>query len=309
MLAFVVRRILWSVPVLLFVLVVSFALLRGAGGTPFNPPPGYARLPSSLQVQLTNFYNLDQPWFVEFLTYLKNIALLDFGPSLTDRYTSVDSVIEQSFPVTVELALLASAFAVPLGITLGLAGALHAGTRLDALLTSAATILLVVPVFLFAEVVSDRLIDDWGLLSRGWDGWGTKLVPAVVLGLAPAGYVARLVRTAAVETLSEPYVVAARAKGLGRRRIVLVHVLRNSLTPFLSAAVPTLALLVTGAFFVESAFGIPGASSYFLDAARTRDYPMVLGLTAVLATVVLAASLAADIVAAALDPRIREERR
>ena len=294
---------------LLFVLLLSFALLRGAGGTPFNPPPGFPRLPPSLQVQLTNFYNLDEPWFVEFLTYLKNIATLDFGPSLIHRHLSVDSVIEQSFPVSAELALLASAFAVPLGILLGLAGALHSRTRLDALITSFATVLLVVPVFLFAEVVSDRLIDDWGLVERGWEGWSTKLAPAVVLGLAPAGYIARLVRTAAVETLSEPYVVTARAKGLRRRRIVVAHVLRNSLTPFLAAAVPTLALLVTGAFFVESAFGIPGASSFFLDAARSRDYPMVLGLTVVLTTVVLGASLAADIAAAALDPRIREERR
>lgn len=308
MLAFVLRRVLWSIPVLLFVLLLSYALLRGAGGTPFNPPPGYPRLPQALQVQFTSFYNLDEPWIVEFLTYLRHIATLDFGPSLTDRYTSVDSVVEQSFPVSAELVLLSSAFAVPLGIVLGLAGALRAGTRGDALLTSVATVLLVVPVFLFAEVVSDALIDDWGLVPRGWDGWETKVAPAVVLGLAPTGYVARLVRAAAVETLAEPYVVTARSKGLRARRIVLVHVLRNSLTPFLAAAVPTLALLVTGAFFVESAFGIPGASSYFIDAARTRDYPMVLGLTAVLATVVLAASLLADVAAAALDPRIREER-
>lgn len=294
---------------LLFVLLLSYALLRGAGGTPFNPPPGFPRVPTSLQVQLTNFYNLDEPWIVEFLTYLRHIATLDFGPSLIYRDLSVDVVVEQSFPVTGELALLASVFAVPVGVALGLAGALHARTRLDALITSFATAILVVPVFLFAEVVADRLIDDWGLVERGWEGWDTKIPPAVVLGLAPAGYIARLVRTAAVETLSEPYIVTARAKGLSQRRIVLVHVLRNSLMPFLAAAVPTLALLVTGAFFVETAFGIPGASSFFLDAARARDYPMVLGLTTVLTTVVLAASLLADIAAAALDPRIRDERR
>lgn len=294
---------------LLFVLLLSYALLRGAGGTPFNPPPGFPRVPTSLQVQLTNFYNLDKPWIVEFLTYLRHIATLDFGPSLIYRDLSVDVVVEQSFPVTGELALLASAFAVPVGVALGLAGALHARTRLDALITSFATAILVVPVFLFAEVVADRLIDDWGFVERGWDGWDTKIPPAVVLGLAPAGYIARLVRTAAVETLSEPYIVTARAKGLRQRRILLVHVLRNSLMPFLAAAVPTLALLVTGAFFVEAAFGIPGASSFFLDAARARDYPMVLGLTTVLTTVVLAASLLADIAAAGLDPRIRDERR
>lgn len=290
-------------------MLLTFLLLRGAGGTPFNPPPGFPRLPQALQIQFAEFYNLDEPWPVEFATYVKNVATLDFGPSLVDRYTTVDQVLEERLPVTGQLALLAALFAVPLGVALGLFGALRRGTRSDAAITAFATGMLVVPVFLFSEVASELLVDDWAVVPSGWGEWRAKLVPAIVLGLAPAGYVARLVRAAAVETLAEPYVRTARAKGLRRERIVLVHVLRNSLTPFLAAAVPTLALLVTGAFFVESAFGIPGASAYFITAAATRDYPMVMGLTVALTAIVLFASLVADIVAAALDPRILEERR
>jgi peptide/nickel transport system permease protein len=305
MLAFVVRRVVWSVPVLLFVLLLSFALLRGAGGTPFNPPPGYARLPPSLQVQVANFYNLDEPWFVEFLTYLKHIALLDFGPSLTDRYTSVDSVIEQSFPVTVELALLASAFAVPLGIALGLAGALHAGTRLDALLTSAATVLLVVPVFLFSEVVSGTLIDDWGLLSRGWDGWGTKLVPAAVLGLAPAGYVARLVRTAAVETLAEPYVVTARAKGLPERRLVRKYPVRVALNPFASSIGNYIPRIVSGAVIVSLVLNLPTVGPLLVSSLITQDMFLAGTIILMLGVMTVLLTLVSDIVLMVLDPRIR----
>jgi ABC-type dipeptide/oligopeptide/nickel transport system permease component len=110
-----------------------------------------------------------------------------------------------------------------------------------------------------------------------------------------------------VETLQEDYVRAARAKGLRVKRVVFGHVLRNSLTPFLAAAAPTMALLVTGAFFVEQAFGIPGAAQNLVDAAERRDYPMLMGLTVAVVIVVAVVNLAADIVAALLDPRIREE--
>ena len=291
---------------LLLAMLLAFGLLRGAGGTPFNPPPGFPRVPLPIQNELTQFYNLDEPWVVEFATYVKNVATLDFGPSQVDRYTTVDAVVEQSLPVTVELALLALLFALPAGAALGLAAAVFWRRPADAAVTTLATLLLVVPVFLFSQVASRYLVVEWRLVERGWDGWGGKIVPALVLALAPAGYAARLVRAAAIETLREPYVAAARAKGLRRRRIVLVHVLRNSVVPLLAASVPLLALLVTGAFFVEADFGIPGASAYFLQAAQTRDYPMVMGLTVALTALVLVASAVADVVAAAIDPRVRE---
>lgn len=292
---------------LLFVMLLTFALMRGAGGSPFRLE--YGGVPPSLQAQLEEFYNLDAPWPVEFATYVRHVATLDFGPSLTDRYTSVDDVIEQRFPVTAELALLATLWAVPVGILLGLAGATRRGRPSDAALTSFATLLLVVPVFLFAEVAQELLIERWRLFPAGWASWDSKILPALVLGLAPAGYVARLVRASASQTLLEDYVRTARSKGLGRERILLAHVLRNSLGPFLAAAVPALALLVTGAFFVEQTFGIPGASVEFVRSAKLRDYPMVMGLTVALTALVLLASLLADVVAATLDPRIRDARR
>jgi ABC-type dipeptide/oligopeptide/nickel transport system permease component len=294
--------------VLLLSMLVTFALLRGAGGSPFEPPPGFARVPLPVQNELRRFYNLDEPWPIEFLTYVRNVATLDFGPSQVDRYTTVDQVVEQSLPVTVQLALLALLFAVPVGILLGLASAATTRRAADAAASSFATLLLVLPVFLFAQVASKWLVQEWGLVPGGWDEWRAKVVPALVLGLAPAGYTARLVRAAAVEALREPYVGTARAKGLRRPRIVFVHVLRNSLVPLLAASVPLLALLVTGAFFVEGPFGIPGASAWFLTAAQTRDYPMVMGLTVALTALVLVASLLADVAAAALDPRVRERR-
>jgi dipeptide transport system permease protein len=302
--AFVVRRLLWTVPLILVVMLVTFALMRGIGGSPFRLE--FGGVPLALQIRFESYYHLRDPWFVEFWNYVKHVATLDFGPSLTDRYTTVDDVIEQRFPVSLLLAALAAAWAVPLGIGLGLAAALGRNTRVDRVCTIVAVVILVVPVFLFADLAATYFVHKWHLVPAGWEGWQAKIVPSLVLGLAPAGYIARLIRAAVIETLEQDYVRSARAKGLYHDRIVWRHVVPNSLLPFLSAAVPTLALLVTGAFFVESSFAIPGAADYYVTATKNRDYPMVMGLTVALAVVVIFANLLADVAAALLDRRLVE---
>lgn len=309
MIAFVVRRLLSSLLVLLLVILATFALLRGSGGDPFRPPEGYAAPPLPLQLELRDYYNLDEPWFVEFVTYVREIATLHFGPSLVNRNVTVDLVMRRSFPMTLELVLLAAAWAIPLGLALGVLAARRRGTRIDVLATSVASALLVIPVFFAAYIVARYVVRDWGLVPLGWDGWKSRIAPSLVLALAPMGYIARLTRAAVVETLGQDYVRTARAKGLYESRVLWVHVVRNSLVPLLSAAVPMLALLITGALFVEQFFGIPGAATSFLDAARTRDYPLLLGLTTGLAAVVLAANLVADFILAFIDPRVRESLR
>jgi ABC-type dipeptide/oligopeptide/nickel transport system permease component len=308
---FVVRRVLWTVPLLLFVMLATYALMRGSGGDPFRPPEGWVAVTLSgpLQRQLSDFYHLSDPWLVEYAVYVKNVFTFNFGPSLVIRDLDVSDVIRQSFPVTLELVLLATAWAVPLGIGLGLLAGTRRNSVTDLITTSTATVIFVVPVFFFAFVFSKYLVREWELFPLGWDGFNSKILPSFTLALAPAGYIARLIRGAVVETLQEDYVRTARAKGLRWRRIMWGHVLRNSLVPFLSAAAPMLALLVTGAFFVEQFFAIPGLSSFFVQGAATRDYPLLMGLTVALAIVVLAANLASDILLALVDPRMREEMR
>ena len=306
LLAYALRRVLWALPLLLFVMLLTFALMRGAGGSPFRLESG--GLPLSLQIQFTNFYGLDQPWFVQFGHYVQNVFTLHFGPSLTNRWVTVDDVIRQGLPVTGKLALLASMWAIGLGVPLGVLAGTRRSTVLDYLASGLATTMLALPIFLVVQASTQYLAGDWGLVPLGWQSWRTRIVASFVLGLAPAGYVARLIRAAVVETLQQDYVRTAHAKGLRRQRIVGVHVLRNSLAPALGAVPPTLALLVTGTFFVETKFRIPGAGVFFVQAAKNRDYPMVMGLTVALAAIVIAANLLADVTAAALDPRIREKR-
>jgi oligopeptide transport system permease protein len=306
--AYALRRLLWSVPLLLLVMLATYALLRGMGGDPFVLPEGFVGIPLPVERELRDHYHLEDPWFVEFAHYVANVARFDFGPSLNRRGLTVDSVIERSLPVTGALVALAALVAVPAGLALGLFGALRRRTPLDGVATAVSTLLLVVPVFFVAWVLSRYPALQWHWVPLGWGSWEARLLPVLTLALAPAGYVARLVRASVVETLGEDYVRTARAKGLRRDRIVVVHVLRNSLVPVLSAVVPMLALLITGAFFVEEYFGVPGASQAFLDAARVRDFPMVMGLTVVLAAIVFALNLVTDVVIAILDPRVRESR-
>lgn len=316
MLGFVVRRLLTTVVLVLATMLVTFALMRGMGGTPFSTElTPRAGVPLPVELELREFYKLDEPWFVEYLNYVKNVFTLEFGPSLIPparfgaQRVSVDEVMRENFPVTLLLAGLASLWAILLGIPLGLIAALKRRSPVDYAASSLATGLLVIPIFLFTTLFARHLVYGTDLFAPGWDSWRTRLLAAFTLSLAPIGYIARLLRAATVETLQEDYVRAARAKGLRAKRIVFVHVLRNSVTPFLAAAAPTLALLVTGAFFVESAFGIPGAAEELVQSAERRDYPMLMGLTVAVVVVVALVNLAADLVAAALDPRIREEAR
>jgi oligopeptide transport system permease protein len=289
-------------------MLATYALMRGMGGDPFVLPEGFVGIPLPIERELREHYHLEDPWFVEFAHYVANVARFDFGPSLNRRGLTVDSVIERRLPVTGLLVLLAALVALPVGFALGLLGALRQRTPADGAATAFSTLLLVIPVFFVAWVLSRYPALEWHWLPLGWDGWDARVMPVLTLALAPAGYIARLVRASVVETLGEDYVRTARAKGLRRDRIVAVHVLRNSLVPVLSAVVPMLALLITGAFFVEEYFGVPGASSAFLDAARVRDFPMVMGLTVVLAAIVFALNLVTDVLIAVLDPRVREPR-
>jgi oligopeptide transport system permease protein len=147
------------------------------------------------------------------------------------------------------------------------------------------------------------------LPTSGWEGWRTKLLPTVTLGLVPLAYCARLTRAAVLETLTADYVRTAEAKGLRRARVLALHVLRNSLVPVLSAVGPLLGALVTTLFVVEVVFSIPGLARHYVSATTASDYPLLMGMTVVLTLFVITANLLVDLALAALDPRLRERGR
>jgi oligopeptide transport system permease protein len=321
MLRYAINRIAWTIPVVLLAITLTFFLVRSTGGDPFRHGPlvgltaqgGWQKYgdpqPQSIRDNMRRRYGLDLPWYEQYGNYVVGVATFSLGPSLSFRYRTVEEIVATQGPITLELALLALAWGVVAGIATGMGSALARRSpfaHVERLLSSLA---LALPAFFVATILIYLVAVRGGLLpTSGWDGWRTKILPVLTLGLVPMAYCARLTRGAMSETLAEDYVRSARAKGLTRRRIVLQHVLRNSLVPVLSAAGPLLGGMITTLFVVEYVFAVPGLARHYVSAATARDYPLLMGMTVVFTLAVVLANLVVDLLLAWLDPRVREQR-
>ncbi len=310
MTAFIVRRLLWTIPVILLVIFLTFVLMRQIEGNPFRTSE--RAIPESIQRNLEAKFGLDDPWWVQYLRYVKNVATFDLGPSLVLRNRDVNDIVREHFPPSLELGALAMLFALVFGIPLGVYAALRANKAGDYTAMVVANVGFAVPSFLVATLLIYFFAVRWGDVfdfpTSGWTTWQSKVLPVIALGLGPMAYFARLTRGSVLETLQQDYVRTARAKGLRQRRIVAVHVLRNSLIPVVTAAGPILGFLITGSFVIEQIFAIPGIGRYYVTAVTARDYSVVMGLTVLLAIIVIVANLIVDILYGILDPRTREAR-
>ena len=306
----VVRRVLWTIPVILLVILMTFLLMRQIEGNPFRTSE--RAIPESIQANLEEKYGLDAPWWKQYLRYVQGVSTLDLGPSLVLRNRDVNDIVREHFPPSLELGALAMLFALVFGIPLGLLAALRANKWPDYTAMVFANVGFAVPSFLVATLLIYFFAVRWGdvfdVPTSGWDTWQSKVLPTIALGLGPMAYFARLTRGSVLETLQQDYIRTARAKGLRRRRIVVVHTLRNSLIPVVTAAGPILGFLITGSFVIEQIFAIPGIGRYYVTAVTGRDYSVVMGLTVLLAMIVIVANMVVDILYGILDPRTREAR-
>jgi oligopeptide transport system permease protein len=320
MAVFVLRRVLWSIPVMLVVVTAIFFLMRSIGGDPFRHGTllGLAAQsngrfvkygdyrPPAIRHNLEHRYGLDLPWYRQYLNFLEGVATFNYGSSLSFRNTYVNDIVkERSWP-SIELGLFAFVWAFGVGVPLGVLAALRPGSLFDFSARVLANLGFAVPNFLVATLLIYLLAVKLGWLpTSGWSGWQHRILPSLTLGLLPMAYCTRLVRGAMLETLEQEYVRAARAKGLRRRRIVGIHALRNSLIPVVTAAGPLFGYLVTGSFIVEMIFGVPGIGRYYIASVLARDYTVVLAITVLLALVIILVNLIVDVLYALLDPRIR----
>ena len=308
MTTFIVRRIFWTIPVILLVIFMTFVLMRQIKGNPFRTSD--RAIPAEIQRNLERKFGLDKTWYEQYYLYVKGVATFDFGPSLVLRNRDVNDIIRDHFPRSLELGGLAFLFALVFGIALGALSALKANTWVDYGAMFFSNIGFAVPSFLVATlfIYFFALELDLGFPTSGWTTWESKVLPVVALGLGPMAAFARLVRGTMLETMQQDYIRTARAKGLRWRRVVGLHVLRNSLIPVVTAAGPTLGFLITGSFIIEQIFAIPGIGVYYVTAVTARDYSVVMGLTVLLAMIVILANLFVDILYGVLDPRTRDAR-
>lgn len=306
MLNFVMRRLASTVPTLFLVITIAFFLIRLAPGGPFDLEQP---LEAKVMENLRRIYQLDQPLWKQYASYLGALATGDLGPSFYYRDFSVADLFAKALPISIRLGATALLLALAIGLALGSIAAMRQNSIIDNIVVGVATFGLTVPTFVTAPLLQIILGLWLKLLPVG--GWNdgalsNTVLPIVVLALPQIAVIARLTRAAMIEALRAPHIRTLRAQGLGLQTI-LAHALRSASLPVVSYLGPAAAALLTGSIVVETIFGIPGVGRYFIEGALNRDYTLVMGTVVLVAVFVILFNLAADIAYAILDPRVRYE--
>ena len=306
MLNFVMRRLASTVPTLFLVITIAFFLIRLAPGGPFDLEQP---LEAKVMENLRRIYQLDQPLWKQYASYLGAIATGDLGPSFYYRDFSVADLFAKALPISIRLGATALLLALGIGLALGSIAAMRQNSIVDNMVVGIATFGLTVPTFVTAPLL--QIIFGLWLKLLPVGGWNdgalsNTVLPIVVLALPQIAVIARLTRAAMIEALRAAHIRTLRAQGLGLQTI-LAHALRSASLPVVSYLGPAAAALLTGSIVVETIFGIPGVGRYFIEGALNRDYTLVMGTVVLVAVFVILFNLAADIAYAILDPRVRYE--
>jgi oligopeptide transport system permease protein len=304
MLRYVLGRLLGAIPTLFVVVTVAFFLIRVAPGGPFNLE---RPLPPQIMANLEAYYGLDQPLFQQYLSYLRGLVTGDLGPSYVYRDFTVDELLAQGLPVSIQLGGTALVLALVVGAAFGTYAAVRQNTPGDVGVMTLAMVGITVPNFVMAPVLTLVLAIWLGWLPAG--GWGEgallhKLLPVFTLALPQIAIIARLTRGSMIEVLRANHIRTARAVGLPPG-VVTRRALRGALLPVVSYLGPAAAALLTGSVVIETIFGIPGIGRYFVQGALNRDYTLVMGTVVTVALFIVLFNLIVDLFYAVLDPKVR----
>jgi len=303
---YTLRRLLQLVPVFLGTTFIVYFLVWGLSDDPFAGKCGQRECSASYIAQMTERYNLDDPLIVQYLKYLGALLTGDFGQTFSG--TEVSTLIATAYPVTIKLALVAVAIEAVIGIAAGVLTGLRGRGFVDNLVLVSTLVLIALPVFVTGLVLRQVLGVELGWIRTSVPAdptLGQLIVPGFVLGSLSMAYVARLTRTSLVENRRADFVRTAIAKGLPRRRVVGVHMLRNSLIPVVTFLGYDIGALMGGAIVTEGVFNIRGIGGLVFRGIEQQDIATVVGIVALLVIVFLLANLLVDLLYAVLDPRIR----
>jgi oligopeptide transport system permease protein len=324
MLRFIARRILETVPVLFIIVTGAFFMIRLVPGGPFTAEKA---VPPEVQRNLDAYYHLNDPLWKQYVDYLWDLcpkrfhplALaqgpdlkaafgIDLRPSFRYANRTVNEIIAEKLPVSLELGLLSLGVALGLGLTAGVIAAVKRNTWVDYVASALAMTGICVPTF-----VMGPLLVLFFAIKLGWfnaSGWYSpidRVLPSLTLGFVYAAYIARLTRGGMLEVLHQDYIRTARAKGASEARVIFRHALRGGLLPVVSFLGPAIAGILTGSFVIEMIFQIPGLGREFITSAFNRDYNLVLGTVLLYAVFVIMMNLAVDVLQVWLNPKLRFE--
>ena len=302
MLKYIVKRLAMGVVTMFFLITITFWLTRLMPGSPFATD----NISPSVLAALEANYGLDKPIDQQFAIYLQSLLQGNLGVSYTRTGVTVNDLIAQGFPVTLKLGLISFAIALVIGTVIGIWMSTTKSSAVKGWLITGSTLFISIPGFVLAIVLLMVFGQGLKVLPVLFDGsFLSYIMPVLALAFYPIAQISRLVHASYTEAMNQDYVVMARAKGLGKRRIQLLHILKNAMLPLITVCGPMIAFQITGSFVVESIFTIPGIGEEFVNSVNSRDYTVIMGLTIFLGGVIIIANLISDLACALVDPRIK----
>ena len=304
-LTYILKRIGLALLTIWVVITITFFVMHAVPGGPFI---GEKAVSPEVQAAMEAKYGLDKPLFVQYLTYLKDIVTkFDFGPSLKQRGRNVADIIIDGMKTSVKLGVIAAVAALVVGIVLGSIAALQRNKFIDRVIMVITTAFVSMPSFIMGTLLLLFLSEKLHLFPANGETWQGMVLPIITLALYPMSYITRLTRSSMLDVLGQDYIRTAKAKGVSRPMIIFGHALKNSLIPVITYFGPMLAYIVTGSLVVEQIFAVPGIGRAFVNSITNRDYPLIMGTTIVLATLIVVMNLISDILYKVVDPRINLE--
>ena len=311
---YVVRRFIEMIITLYLIGTATFFLLAAVPGTAIDKK--IQKLPEQTKQIVIAKYGYDKPVVERYFITLKNyIVKGEFGESLVHAGDTISSIVEKKMPVSARLGIQQIAVGVTLGVLLGIVAAMKRGKIIDYTILVGAMILASVPSLVLSLLLQKYLAKGtlFNLPIIGWPkgadiwfgGWKYTILPTLAGAGTYLAYYARLMKTSMLDSINQDYTLTARSKGLSEVTIVKRHVLRNSLIPIITVLPVAISGVISGSFFIERVFAIPGAGQYFIQASNDRDIPILMGLTLLYALIYLITIFVTDILYTIVDPRIR----
>ncbi|MGM9551407.1 MAG: ABC transporter permease [Clostridia bacterium] len=304
-LKYIIKRILLAIVTVWIVITVTFFVTRAVPGGPFQSEK---TMTAQTQAMLEAKYGLDKPVMEQYVTYLTDVVTkFDFGPSLKNRGRSVSDIIVDGFKTSMPLGLCAAGIALVTGVILGAVAALRRNRLIDKIIMVFTTAFVSMPSFIMGSLLLILFAITFPIFPANGTTTRGLILPVITLALYPAAYITRLTRSSMLDVLGQDYIRTARAKGVSPKGVVFKHALKNSLIPVVTYFGPMLAYIVTGSLVVEKIFSVPGIGRSFVSSITDRDYPVIMGTTIVLATLIVVMNLVSDILYKVIDPRINLE--
>ena len=299
------KRIAMAILTIWIVITVTFFVMRAVPGGPFLSEKAVSE---AAQKSLEAKYGLDKPLMVQYITYLKDIVTkFDFGPSIKLRGRMVIDVITDGLRTSAKLGVIAAGIALVFGVVLGAVAALRRNGIADKIIMVLTTAFISMPSFIIGSLMVLILSVKLGWFPANGETAKGLVLPIIALSLSPMANITRLTRSSMLDVLGQDYIRTARAKGVAPMKIIFGHALKNSLIPVITYVGPMLAYIVTGSLVIEQVFAVPGIGRAFVSSITGRDYPLIMGTTIVLATLIVIMNLISDILYKLVDPRINLE--